>query len=155
VRGVALSIVLVIASCAPDYGHSAFLCDDAGHGCPDGQDCVAGRCRRGEPTGDGVVCGAGSGAARCAPAEQCCVEGPAQLRCRPAGELCPGITMLCDGAEDCRAGDRCCADGGAVFCDAACEHTACLDADDCPRSTAPNCCFDLGTPWGACSPRPC
>jgi hypothetical protein len=149
VRGVALSIVLVIASCAPDYAHTAFRCD-ADHGCPDGQGCVAGRCRRGELTGDGVGCGS----ATCGPAEQCCVDLINPPRCLPAGDVCPGTTALCDGSEDCRAGDRCCADGDTVFCDAACESYACRDAADCP-STAPNCCAVRITPWGQCSPLPC
>jgi hypothetical protein len=51
-----LSLVCLLAGCAPDYGHSAFRCD-ASHACPDDQTCIAGRCRRGAPTGDGVVCG--------------------------------------------------------------------------------------------------
>lgn len=147
-RGVALSIMLVIASCAPDYGHTAFRCPD-GDGCPDGQDCYAGRCRRGAPTDHGVACGSAS----CAPGDQCCVDPP-NLHCRPAGELCPGITVLCDGATDCRDKDLCCADGGAVFCDAACTRTACTDGGDCPL-TAPNCCPGVARPWRECSQLPC
>jgi hypothetical protein len=145
VRGAALWIVTLLASCAPDYGHSAFRCD-AAHGCPAGQDCLAGRCRRGAPTGDGVGCGGET----CDATQQCCVDLFNGAHCRAAGEVCPGTAALCDGREDCQAGDRCCADGDTVFCDASCGHEACLDAADCP-ATAPNCCFDRDTPWGTCA----
>jgi hypothetical protein len=149
VRGVALSIFTLIASCAPDYGHTAFRCD-AEHGCPAAQSCVAGRCRRGAPTGDGVVCGS----ATCDVTQQCCLYVFSQPTCIAAGDVCPDTSALCDGVEDCQAGDRCCADGKTVFCDATCGDYACRDAADCP-STEPNCCqFDI-TPWGECSKFPC
>lgn len=147
-RGVALSILMLVAGCEPDYAHSAFRCDDAGHGCPAGQLCRAGRCRRGEPTGDGVGCGS----AHCDVTQQCCVdESP---RCAPAGDSCPGTTVLCDGSGDCQLGDHCCADGHTVFCDQTCEHYACRVDGDCPLA-APNCCdVTPGLP-GECSRTGC
>ncbi|TMQ03041.1 MAG: hypothetical protein E6J90_52855 [Deltaproteobacteria bacterium] len=148
-RGAALWIVTLIASCAPDYAHSAFRCD-AEHGCPTGQACLAGRCRRGELTGDGVGCGS----ATCGVTEQCCLDPLNLPRCRPAGDVCPGTSVLCDGSEDCRAGDRCCADGDTVFCDATCDRTACRDDGDCP-STEPNCCGATPEAAGACSRPSC
>ena len=146
-------IVALLASCAPDYAHTAFRCDQD-HGCPAGQTCLADRCRRGALTGDGVVCGAGSGAVSCATTEQCCVDSINPPRCIAAGALCPGTGALCDGSEDCQAGDRCCSDGEAVFCDAACTRFACRDDADCP-STEPNCCPEFATPWGRCSELGC
>lgn len=155
-RGVALSIVLVIASCGPDYGHTAFRCD-ADHGCPDGQRCASGRCRRGEPTGDGVRCGKDSGTGAevtCGTEQMCCRDPFNPPRCVDAGSACPGTAALCDGREDCQAGDRCCADGDTLFCDAVCKHDACREPADCP-STEPNCCIEDPTLWGECSQPPC
>lgn len=154
-RSVLAWLVALLASCAPDYGHTAFRCSED-HGCPTGQTCMSGRCLRAAPTGDGVVCGkdAQGDTQVCDTSQQCCIDlfnGP---RCIAAGDVCPGTSALCDGSEDCQAGDRCCADGGTVFCDAACDRYACRDAADCP-STVPNCCFDDPTPWGQCSPFPC
>jgi hypothetical protein len=148
VRGAVLWIVTLIAGCAPNYAHSAFRCG-ADPDCPAGQTCRAGRCLRGAPTGDGVTCGAAS----CGPADQCCFDPPALPRCIAAGDVCPGTAALCDGSEDCRAGDRCCADGDTAFCDASCGHYACRDGADCP-STEPNCCT-ADTPWGMCSKFGC
>ena len=147
-RGVALWILASIASCAPDYGHTAFRCD-AEHGCPDGQSCVDRRCRRGTPVApDGVICGAST----CDATQQCCADdnGP---RCIAAGDVCPGDAALCDGVEDCQASDRCCADGDTAFCDATCGHVACRDTGDCP-SDAPNCC-PTDNPWSVCSRDDC
>ena len=141
---------MLIAGCAPDYGHSEFLCNPD-HGCPADQTCLDGRCRRGAPTGDGVACGS----VTCGVGKQCCfdlLDPPGQ--CRDAGDVCPGTSALCDGSEDCQAGDRCCADGDTVFCDAACDHYACQDTADCP-STAPNCCHFSPAPWGECFRLPC
>lgn len=148
-RGVALWIITLIASCAPDYGHTAFRCD-ASHDCPAGQSCFAGRCRRGEPTGDGVACGATS----CDATQQCCLDLFNPARCIAAGDACAGISALCDGSEDCQPGDRCCADGGTAFCDASCGEYACRDAADCPPS-APSCCTLGDVPWGLCSRLGC
>jgi hypothetical protein len=151
VRGALAWLVALIASCAPDYAHTAFRCDP-GHGCPADQTCLDGRCQRAARTGDGVVCSV-DGQHSCDPGEQCCLypDGP---RCIAAGDVCPGTSALCDGSEDCQAGDRCCADGNITFCDAACDRHACRDAADCP-STAPSCCPDDTTPWGRCSPSGC
>jgi len=148
VRSVALWILALVASCAPDYGHTAFRCDGE-RGCPAGQTCYTGRCRRGAPTGDGVGCGA----LTCDASQQCCVDSLNPPRCIAASDVCPGTAALCDGSEDCRAGDRCCADGDTVFCDASCGHYACRDGADCP-STEPNCCT-ADTPWGLCSKLGC
>ena len=148
-RAVALWVLTLIAGCAPDYGHTAFRCDGELH-CPGDQTCVLGRCRRGAPTGDGVVCGA----VTCDTTQQCCLDLFNPPRCLAAGELCPGTTALCDGIEDCQASDRCCADDDAVFCDATCDRYACRDAGDCP-STRPNCCASDATPWGTCSEPSC
>jgi hypothetical protein len=162
VRGVAWSIALGVArvavgaalgallACEPDYAHSAFLCKDE-HGCPSGQSCMMGRCRRGTPAApDGVKCGS----APCDPTQQCCLysTGPS---CIAASDVCPEASALCDGAEDCQLGDRCCADSDTVACDETCASYACQDKDDCP-TTQPNCChYDPTLPWGICSSQPC
>src|ERR1041384_1214178 len=128
---------MLIASCAPDFGHTAFLCDDLG-GCPMGQTCMSGRCQRGTPPGaQSVACG---DAGCTVGTQQCCVE-ESEMRCASAGELCPGTSALCDGPDDCQSGDRCCADGSTVFCDKACDHYACQADRDCPL-TASRCCHD-------------
>jgi hypothetical protein len=153
VRGAVLSIVLVIASCAPDYAHTAFRCVNDDSECPTGQMCLVNRCRRGPLTGDGVVCGKGS----CALEEQCCDDGTPH--CLPAGAVCHGVTELCDGTEDCAVHgmdrDYCCADGNTHFCDATCDHAMCRVGGDCPL-TAPNCCdVDAATLLGTCSAIGC
>ena len=142
---------MLIAGCAPDFGHTAFLCDDLG-GCPMGQTCRFGRCQRGTPPdAQSVACGdAGCNAGT----QQCCVE-ESGMRCASASELCPGTSALCDGPDDCQNGDRCCADGSTVFCDKACGHYACQVDRDCPPLTAPICCHDQLTPWGVCSQSGC
>lgn len=148
-RVALLSCLLVLASCTPDYGHTAFRCDDE-HRCPADQTCITGRCRRGAPTGDGVVCGA----ATCTLTEQCCLYSFGPPRCIAAGELCPNTSALCDGVEDCASGDRCCGDGEALLCDATCADYVCRDAADCP-SIEPYCCGATAQMWGQCSPFPC
>lgn len=157
-HGVALTIVLLIASCAPDYAHSAFLCD-ARHGCPDGQDCIQGRCRRAERTGEDVVCSSSTcdgvlcGGQTCDRSQQCCVDGSEIARCAAAGVACLGRSALCDGRADCRAGDYCCADGDS-FCDAHCDHYACRLDGDCPPTT-PSCCGASATTVGECAQLGC
>jgi len=64
-----LSVLVILASCTPDTSHTAFRCDEH-HACPSDQACAAGRCRRGAPTGDGIVCDTGL---VCTPDQQCCV----------------------------------------------------------------------------------
>ena len=156
-RGALAWIVTLIAGCAPDFGHTAFLCDDAGHGCPEGQMCTYGRCWRGTPRdaqdvgcvdaeGDAGLCTVG--------AQQCCVDPEGSAQCGSAGAHCPGISALCDGPDDCTGGNQCCADGNTVFCDATCNHYACRIADDCPLSLR-HCCHDQETPWGVCSADGC
>jgi hypothetical protein len=154
VRGALAWIVTLIASCAPDYGHTAFLCD-TGHDCPTGQMCTFGRCWRGTPPdAQSVACGdAGCNVGT----QQCCVDsagGTRGMQCGSASEVCPGTSALCDGPADCQHGDQCCADGSTVFCDKACDQYACQVDSDCPL-TAPHCCHDPMTPWGMCSELDC
>jgi len=145
VRGVALLLLgWLVASCAPDYERSAFRCD-LDHGCPSGQSCIGGRCRRGVPADAGVECGD----SRCDVAEQqCCINGPS-ARCVGAGDVCPGVGALCDGPEDCLGGELCCADSDTVACFASCKTYVCNDDVDCPTGT--HCCSIPGTPWGVCA----
>lgn len=150
-RGALVWIVTLIAGCAPDYGHTAFLCD-AGHDCPTGQTCTFGRCWRGTPPdAQSVVCG---DAGCTVGTQQCCVDSEGEARCGSAGEVCQGTSALCDGPDDCPPGERCCADGNTVFCDSTCDHDACRSDGDCPLA-APSCCHDAETPWGRCSPPGC
>lgn len=151
-RGALAWIVTLIAGCAPDYGHTAFLCDPA-HDCPPGQMCTSGRCQRGTPP-DAQSVGCGDAGSCNVGTQQCCVDPEGGTRCGDAGEVCRGSSALCDGRMDCQAGDRCCADGDIVFCDATCNHYACQDHSDCPL-TAPTCCHDPMTPWGVCAADGC
>jgi len=143
---------MLIASCAPDYGHTAFLCH-VDRDCQPGQACTFGRCQRGTPPdAQSVACGdAGCNVGT----EQCCVDPASdRMQCGSAGDVCPGSSALCDGPDDCQHGDQCCADGSTVFCDKACDHHACQVDGDCPL-TAPSCCHDQPTPWGVCSQPGC
>jgi hypothetical protein len=142
---------MLIASCAPDYGHTAFLCH-ADRDCPPGQACTFGRCQRGTPP-DAQSVGCGDASCNVGTA-QCCVDPAGGMQCGSAGDLCPGISALCDGPGDCQTGDQCCADGSTVFCDKACDHHACQVDSDCPL-TAPSCCHDPMTPCGQCSQSGC
>lgn len=112
--------------------------------------CVNGRCRRGIPGDAGVLCGG----TLCDVSQQCCIDTINLPRCIAVGDVCLGTSALCDGVEDCQAGDRCCADAHMVTCQATCDRFACRDTNDCP-STVPNCCFTSDTPWGVCSVSPC
>src|SRR3954468_13675584 len=103
---------MLVASCAPDFGHTAFLCDED-HRCPDGQMCRSGRCWRGTPPDATYVeCDERAGdAGRCIVGiEQCCVSEGGTL-CGDAGALCQGTSGLSDGPGDCPGGEQCCADG--------------------------------------------
>lgn len=142
---------MLIASCAPDFAHTAFLCDKQPD-CPAGQTCTSGRCWRGTPPdAQTVACGdAGCNVGT----QQCCVDPAGGMQCGSAGEVCRGISALCDGPDDCQPGDRCCADGNTVFCDQACDHDACQVDRDCPLA-APHCCHDPRTSWGVCSDSGC
>lgn len=136
-----------VVACAPDYAQTSFLCR-SGERCPDGQSCVGGRCKRGGELGDGVKCGARS----CLATEQCCIDATNPPRCVAGGETCPGASAMCDGLEDCAAGDQCC-DGDRdafVTCHASCDTPVCQDDADCPASE-PRCCRlrPLVT-WGTC-----
>jgi hypothetical protein len=142
-----MGFLVVLAACAPDETNTAFQCDDDG-GCPSGQTCTGGRCRRGSG-GDGVACMGQT----CDAAHQCCIDGVNPARCIPAGDTCAGSGAICDGVEDCDAGDHCCVET-LTRCETVCPHdVACLDGADCP-SDRPNCC-PSELPWGACSETPC
>lgn len=146
-----LVLAWLVAGCTPDYAHTAFRCG-ADPDCPTDQHCVAGRCRRGTALhGDGVLCGASV----CGLTQQCCVDGENPARCLAAGDLCPGLTALCDGDEDCDASDHCC-EAGVVTCGTDCETVVCRTAEeDCPTGR-PNCCFaDASVSWGTCSKSQC
>lgn len=171
-RGVALWIVGLVISCAPDYAHTAFRCDDASDDpaqCPDNQKCIGGRCRRDLPggTSDGIACTTQPPPFnQCTLGAQCCwIEGVSKgsaADCMAADQVCKGISALCDGTLDCPVIDAanlkheyCCADGKSLFCDRQCHNYACQVSDDCP-SAAPHCCRpDRGLPWGMCSNELC
>jgi len=76
-----------VAACEPDLDGTAFLCD-ATHGCPDGQSCIAGRCRRVAPTA--IDCGGMT----CVPDQQCCSDPDNGNRCIGATDVCPGSSAL-------------------------------------------------------------
>ena len=145
-----LVLAWFLAGCTPDYAHTAFRCG-ADPDCPTDQHCLVGRCRRGTALhGDGVLCGESV----CGSTQQCCVDGENPARCLAAGDLCPGLTALCDGDEDCEGGDHCC-EAGVVTCGTDCETVVCRAADDCPTGR-PNCCFaDGSVSWGTCGKSPC
>jgi hypothetical protein len=151
VRGALVWIAMLVASCAPDFGHTAFLCD-SDHRCPDDQMCRSGRCWQGTPPDASYVeCDERAGdAGRCIVGiEQCCVSEGGTL-CGDAGALCQGPSGLCDGPDDCPKGEQCCADGTTVFCGHACDRFACRADGDCPLEIH-HCCYDQGTPWGVCA----
>ena len=94
----------------------------------------------------GVQCGAGM----CDPTTQeCCVEAGGSPTCVDEG-TCNGVTLTCDGPEDCEmAGDACCAvgggGGGTTECrppGGGCGAELCHTADDC------------STPGDMCCPSP-
>jgi len=148
VRGVALLLGCLVASCAPDYGHSAFRCD-AEHGCPSGQTCILDRCRRADPigngSGDGVICGGRA----CALTEQCCLdEDNRTASCAAAGDVCVATSALCDGKEDCAGDDRCCIQGDTITCGTDCKAYACREDGDCPAPQ--HCCLATADRWGEC-----
>lgn len=144
-----MSVLVILASCTPDTSHTAFRCDEH-HACPPDQACAEGRCRRGAPTGDGIVCDTGL---VCAQNQQCCVTLFSTPRCIAAGDECGGAAAFCDGREDCQPGDHCC-DDSAVSCGADCESPVCREDADCP-TTVPNCCDRDGPRWGHCSVFAC
>ena len=149
-RGVALLLGCLVASCAPDYDHSAFRCDPD-HGCPSGQSCIGGRCRRGVPGDASVACG---GATCDVAMQQCCADGNNAPRCIRAGDECPGPGALCDGPGDCLGDESCCGDSQTVACFTSCKRYVCVTGADCP-SKAPNCCPGEDVPWGECSNDGC
>lgn len=143
-RVLVLSCLALVACGDLDTRGTAFRCDDT-RGCPGDQTCVFGRCRRGGATGE-----VGCGAVTCTTMEQCCVDTVNAPRCIPAGDVCPGRSALCDGREDCQAGDLCCHKELTV-CQESCadDGVACTSNDDCP-SDQPNCCPFNELPWGLC-----
>lgn len=151
-------LIVIATACAPDASDTAFLCDtDRGgdRGCPSGQSCKSGRCRRGGATAT-VRCDS----TICSESEQCCVDGTNPPRCIEASASCPGAGAVCDQRADCVNGDYCCS-GFTTACGGSCSVAACLEGGDCPSET-PNCCFgkdnddtDLDLPWGRCATNPC
>lgn len=147
---IALALLVTLAACQPDYSDTAFLCD-ATHGCPDGQTCLSGRCRRGNviPV---IACGPG---VTCTNGEQCCVDGTNPPRCIAGGDACPGYGAVCDGSADCQTGDTCCYGGDLTYCRAECiSSVVCTEDLDCP-SSEPRCCPDADVVWGYCQFAPC
>lgn len=147
----ALLVVIAIAACQPSYVGTAFLCD-AARGCPDGQVCKEGRCRRVSIVA--LQCGA---AGPCTPEQQCCADGVNPPRCILATERCPGAYALCDSPDDCAPVERCC-NGDQTVCvlidDGCDDEVACATDDDCP-TFAPRCCPQDDVPWGACTLGAC
>jgi hypothetical protein len=145
----ALLAMVGLVACAPSYDGTAFRCD-AAHGCPTGQSCLAGRCRRAMPVA--IACGS----ATCMPDEQCCVDVVNPPRCLPATETCPGDAALCDTRDDCAPVERCCNTDDGAACALACDsdHVACIVDADCPGD-APHCCPQPIVPWGECALLSC
>jgi hypothetical protein len=147
VIAVGVLVVGTLGACEPDYDGTAFLCD-ATHGCPSGQMCFGGRCRRKD--GAVVVC-AGT---TCAPNQMCCVDFFNGARCLDASDTCGGDQALCDDIADCATGERCC-DGKTTACAQVCEsEIACTTTADCPGDM-PNCCAQPINPWKVCNSLPC
>jgi hypothetical protein len=89
--------------------------------------------------------------------EECCVVasgGGASASCIPAGSMCEGTAVDCDGPDDCDAGEICCARGGGggggftVGCEPAggdcgsgfSSFELCATADDCSDPADTMCC---------------
>ena len=149
------AVLVLLAACygAPDYTGTGFRCD-ADHGCPDGQQCIAGVCTASGSGSngsgfDGIKCGVGG---TCGAGMECCADQAHPYHCVPVGQQCLGEYATCDGVEDCTNGQKCCDTGTPTACAASCAAYACTDTTDCP-SNAPMCCFINPTvPWGRCEP---
>ena len=90
-------------------------------------------------TGDeenGVVCGP----ATCDLGDPCCISLPPTLSCDDQAGQCSGAaaSLACDGPEDCRSGQECCAAGFNTYCTAEdqclseADAVICVDDEDCP-----------------------
>jgi len=145
----ALVLLVMVGACQRDYDNSLFRCDVL-RGCPEGQGCIGGRCRRAGVSGE-VACGPGG---TCTGEQQCCVDNTNPPRCIPAGDECAGYSAICDGPADCQADDECC-DGNIAACRSECGELTniCTVDADCP-SGYPHCCID-SYPWGTCQFRTC
>ncbi len=115
----------------------------------------------GEVSWTGILCG---GAVCDATTQVCCVSEttPGTLACVAVGACGAGLTVTCDGPEDCPvAGDNCCLPSGAVMstycirggCPAG--RTACHADTDCPGSR--HCCPDtmMGYSYTVCGTTTC
>jgi hypothetical protein len=110
----------------------------------------------GEPDarGNGIACMSAS--VTCSPGRVCCVQSNDCTYDALCGEpgSCLNDGMVCDGPEDCPAGESCCgylAGGGFnSHCAAACgaEWTVCHGSPDCGGGV---CCFNCGTDVGLCN----
>ena len=142
-----LLVIGALSACDTSLDGTAFKCRTA-DGCPAGQMCFGGRCRTVPAVS--IACGA----VTCGPEQQCCTDRLNGDRCIPAIDDCVGSAALCDGRDDCAAGETCC-NQELTRCSASCEEpAACTTPDDCPSAT-PNCCPQVAMPWGQCQLVPC
>ncbi|MBW2461138.1 MAG: hypothetical protein JRH11_05795 [Deltaproteobacteria bacterium] len=108
----------------------------------------------GPDSGGGIVDGggpadSGSGTVTCGTmtcdttTEQCCVARDGMgttSTCIPAGDMCMGAAVDCDGPEDCTGSDLCCATGGFTGG----LTVSCVAADMCGGFTGFELCHDPG-----------
>ncbi|MBP6629307.1 MAG: hypothetical protein KA297_07745 [Kofleriaceae bacterium] len=132
-----------------DLGGAPMRCDGS-HPCPDGLRCIDQSCTRLGAGANGVVCGATT----CAAGTACCFyEGT--YSCLGQDESCPGWAFLCDGSEDCDAGQVCC-DRGTPSCQpiGECATRLCSASSQCPLDE-PDCCVDDTYGYKLCGPESC
>ncbi len=148
-----------------DFDDITFSCD-AQHPCPDGRDCVNGRCALSSGSGSGSGSNSGElgvrcGATTCAVGLACCGAILDADYCAPAGTCDFGEDeLLCDGKEDCTDGRSCCLLGGSE--DTACSsgdcggppRIVCSSDSQCPASAA-NCCDSVAIGRKLCLPSAC
>jgi hypothetical protein len=113
---------------------------------------AAGDAMEAGPDYSGVVCNGKV----CPRGNVCCIEGSKPGFCLTANDTCPivtvGVPMLrveCDGPEDCRGGNRCCATATLAACQPACmsdDKELCHSKFDC--TTKSQDCVPAATPSG-------